>query len=329
MLLKDVRVASPQRHRLLTLFPLVDPGGRSLPYRLLGEALEEGTLRIEEVSEEGSVPELLARNEGHEDVLVLDGRQLEGAKQNRMTNRSLLLPAKTDTRIPVSCMEQGRWHRRRRGFRGRADHAPPGVRRRVREAEAAAGARREAPRDRPAGGPRARRASAQSGVWESIARLSVRTGVRSDTGALDELFDGRRGELEEGARGFPRLAGQVGMVAAVDGRVVGLDLLGAAGLHARLHRSLVRGYLFEALAAEGRRERVNGAGGDRAWPGRDEALAFLVMVAQARRAEADPVGRGSYLVLSGSAVGGELRHGEQAGTRRERLIHLSAFPVEA
>lgn len=351
MLLKDVRVESPQRHRLLTLFPLVDPAGRSLSYRLLAEALEAGTLRIEEVSEEGSVPELLARNEGHRDVLVLDGQQLVGAKQNRMTGRSLLLPAKTDTRIPVSCMERGRWHRRSRGFRESPDHAPPEVRRRVRETEARSvgssprreGSARRRSADRGQGGREARRGgprAAQSAVWSSIDELSARSGVRSDTGALDHLFDGRRDELESGARGFPRLAGQVGVVAAVDGRVVGMDLLGAAGLHARLHRRLVRGYLFEALAAEKRGgDGVDGAG-ERAWPGRDAALKFLIMVAQARRDEADPVGRGTYRVLSGTAVGGELRDEAETGARDGprsgprpgghggRLVHLSAFPGE-
>ena len=346
MLFRDVRVEAPQRHRLLTLFPVVDPGGRSLPHRLLSEALEEGTLRIEEVSEEGSVPELMACNEGHRDVLVLDGEQLRGAKQNRMTNRTLLLPAKSKTRIPVSCMEQGRWHRRRRGFEGAPDHAPPAVRRRVRDAEAASAAGGPGPqgrgrpdRARPEERSRERearrsRAYAQSDVWSSIADLSVRSGVRSDTGALDHLFEGRRDELEEGARGFPRMAGQVGLVAAVGDRVVGMDLLGAAGVHARHHERLVRGYLFEALAAEGRVGKGSGNGdGDgaekgRGWPGRDAALSFLIMVAQARRTETDPVGRGTYRVLSGTAVGGELRHGAQRGTDRERLLHLSAFPVE-
>lgn len=357
MLLKDVRVESPHRHRLLTLFPLVDPAGRSLPCRLLSEALEEGTLRIEEVSEEGSVPELLARNEGHRDVLVLDGQQLVGAKQNRMTGRSLLLPAKTDTRIPVSCMERGRWHRRSRGFREAPDHAPPEVRRRVREAEArsvGSNPRREGEARRRGTDPRrgtaardgereargGRPRTAQSAVWSSIDELSARSGVRSDTGALDHLFDGRRDELEAGVRGFPRLAGQVGVVAAVGDRVVGMDLLGAAGLHARLHRRLIRGYLFEALAAEKRDGSGDDGAGERAWPGRDAALKFLILVAQARRDEVDPVGRGTYRVLSGTALGGELRDdarddardGSRSGARPAgrggRLAHLSAFPGE-
>lgn len=63
-------------------------------------------------------------------------------------------------------------------------------------------------------------------------------------------------------------------------------------------------------------------------PNRDAALTFRVMVARARRSEADPVGRGTYRVRSGTALGGELRHGGQPDTRRERLVHLAAFPVE-
>ena len=46
---------------------------------------------VEEVSEGGSVPDLLVDNKGAARVLFLEGEELIGAKQNRMTNRSILL----------------------------------------------------------------------------------------------------------------------------------------------------------------------------------------------------------------------------------------------
>ena len=64
-----------------------------------------GTLQVTEVDESGSVPELLATNTGDEMVLLLDGEELVGAKQNRILNITLLAPAMQDTVIPVSCVE--------------------------------------------------------------------------------------------------------------------------------------------------------------------------------------------------------------------------------
>ena len=47
-------------------------------------------------------------------LLLLDGEELIGAKQNRILNTTVLVAAHTEVTIPVSCVEQGRW-----GYRGR------------------------------------------------------------------------------------------------------------------------------------------------------------------------------------------------------------------
>jgi hypothetical protein len=42
-------------------------------------------------------------------VLLLDGEELAGAKQNRVLNTTILLPEKSETVVPVSCTEANRW----------------------------------------------------------------------------------------------------------------------------------------------------------------------------------------------------------------------------
>jgi len=62
-LLAHVRLGDPQSHAGLTMFPLLDGGGREPPYLALRQALALGTVAIEEVSEAGSVPNLAVRND--------------------------------------------------------------------------------------------------------------------------------------------------------------------------------------------------------------------------------------------------------------------------
>ena len=93
----------------VTVLP-VFPGRNGGPvYRTLKEALQQGTLTISEVTDGGSVPELKVINKGDMPVLLLDGEELAGAKQNRVLNTTILLDVNSETTIPVSCTEHGRW----------------------------------------------------------------------------------------------------------------------------------------------------------------------------------------------------------------------------
>ena len=87
-------------HLNLTLVPLRGAGHGRLDYILSEEAIEGGMLTVTEVSESGSVPELLAENKSEKMILLLDGEELVGAKQNRILNTTVLLRAKSKTRIP-------------------------------------------------------------------------------------------------------------------------------------------------------------------------------------------------------------------------------------
>src|SRR5579862_4784893 len=108
-LLQVIQLGEPQVHKGITIVPLVAPTAGTFQYSALGEALSGGDLAITEVSNAGSVPELLVVNRANQPVLLIDGEELAGAKQNRVLNTSILLKETSETKIPVSCTEQGRW----------------------------------------------------------------------------------------------------------------------------------------------------------------------------------------------------------------------------
>ena len=98
-----------QGFKNLHIIPLFTKGEEGPVYLTLKEALEKRLLVVTEVSAQASVPELKVINNADVPVLLLDGEELAGAKQNRVLNTSILVKEKSELIIPVSYTEQGRW----------------------------------------------------------------------------------------------------------------------------------------------------------------------------------------------------------------------------
>ena len=298
----NISLGIPQQHDRLTIYPLIARDALELPFHLMADALDQGVLRISEV-DSGVVGELLAINSGSTPILILDGEQLIGAKQNRTTNRSILLAAGSETRLPVSCMEQGRWHNESTHFKSSRHGSPSDVRRKAREVEV-----RHA--DTPQGAAPEVLSSAQGEVWGAIRQKFAQFGDSSPTSDLGQLYTRREHDLTADAAAFPAMDGQVGLLAFVADAPLGLDLIGCRGLYAKLHDRLLRGYLMDALSSRA----PNGVIAPEA-PQR-----YLNSVAAARRVPTRTVGTGSYAVVSGRVIGGEL-------SADGEVVHLSAFPA--
>jgi hypothetical protein len=105
----EAKIGRKQSYRNLSIYPLLSGYTTGLEYITLDEALVENLIEVVEVSEEGAVPELKVVNKSPCMILILDGEELVGAKQNRIVNSTILVEGKSNTLIPVSCVEQGRW----------------------------------------------------------------------------------------------------------------------------------------------------------------------------------------------------------------------------
>ena len=329
----DASLGPAQHHENLTIFPVLADRDRELPYGLMADALSMGILTIGEKNG-GHVPLLLATNTGIHPILILDGEQLIGAKQNRMTNRSIILAPNSITEIPVSCMEQGRWHHEGDKFAPAPQHAPTKVRRKARETEARASYAAEAQ------GPGVRSSyrdlsSAQSEVWDEIRTLGTKLGGTSSTGALDSIYAGRLEEMKSWKKAFPLLPHQIGLLALVGDAVLGMDAIGSPSLYGNVHDRMLTGYIMDAM--EGRKEgpredrgkslqenRGEGPLEDRSppiWPSlTTSAERFIEDISAAERTPSESVGIGEYRILRRRVLGGEL-------VNDGHLVHVSAFPT--
>lgn len=294
----SLRLGQIQTYRNLALHPLLADGTREPAYLTLAEALVTGGFRVEEVSFGGTVPELKVINKLARPVLMLDGEELVGAKQNRVLNLTVLVPAESELKIPVSCVEAGRWQHMSDSFLA-ADRAQFARGRARKLAQVS-----ESLKDSGA------RYSQQSDVWDEISAKSARMAAHSPTGAMAAIYEHSRGSLDDFVRALPPRQGQVGAVFSIGGQVAGLDAFECAATYARVAAKLLRSYAVDALEAP--------AG---TFANDDAAHAFMADVAESGVGRFKALGLGHDLRLEGLGLAGAAL--EHDG----RIVHLVTFPA--
>jgi len=290
--LDGLGIEEPVSHGPLHLFPLL--GGSSIEGELvlLDEALEQGASRVEELHEGGSVPELRVINEGILPVLILEGDELIGAKQNRVVNSSVLVAAGSELTLPVSCVERGRWSYRSRAFSSGTGSPHLALRR----------LKSRAVHDSLKRGRGHR--SDQGAVWEEVDRKASLHHASSPTHALQDsrshLSEKLAEELPEGTRGVAVALGE---------RLVLLEMLAGPRSFSKVSRKLLSGYAFEAL----------GPGQHHGIPDPSVVRDFIEAAAKAPHEEHPAVGSGRDVRFEVNGVSGYALVGQ------EGVLHAAVF----
>lgn len=219
-------------HRALTVFPLSGVRHGHLAYTPLRDAVAKKTLHIAEM-ESANVGTLQARNTSMLPVLIVNGQELVGGKQNRIINSTVLVPP-GGTTLPVSCVEQARWSAPQSAFAPH-DALYPALRAET-MIQVAASLRQTGTH-----------ASDQGAIWSNIGARQLDEEITSPTGAMADLYDRKRDDLAAFERAIPYPDGAVGMVTAIGGRVTGLELFDAPATMAALWRTFVRAAALDAL----------------------------------------------------------------------------------
>ena len=204
-------------------------------YLILREAFEAGFLQVSEVSESGSVPELVVRNTGKLPILILDGEELAGAKQNRVVNTSILVPPEAKIVVPVSCTESGRWSYRSAHFSDSDVMMSRNIR-----AKKARSVSESLERS-------SEFSSNQGEVWEEIRMEARACGVESPTGAMKDTHERHRGSMGKYNEAFQLVDGQTGCLVFLRGEAAGCELLSRPEKYAMLHQKIIGSYAMDAL----------------------------------------------------------------------------------
>ncbi len=237
----EVRVGQLLHSEGLTVFSLVPErllfpeDENHLNYVLAQDAMASGNVTISEVSELGVVCNLLVENASDNQVLIVEGEELRGAKQNRMVNISIMVAPRGTATIPVTCTERRRWrYGGSRDFAAGA-HCPPTMRYLL-----------KIPRLMPAMGRHGIR-SRQVSMWHEIRRKHDALGVLSQTGNLSDAVETHRQKVDELRTRLPYSEGASGIAVAVGSSVVSIDLFNKPTTLARMWDRFVLGIAMDAL----------------------------------------------------------------------------------
>jgi hypothetical protein len=296
--LSDLSVNEPISWRRVRIIPLMVQTTAKLEYLTLDDAASETLITVEESSAAGSVPELQVRNRAKSRVLIPEGSTLIGAKQNRVVNLSVMIAPESVTRIPVSCVERGRW-------RFLSPHFAAG-------SFADGPLRAKMCSDATASLKRSGKVQVDQGkVWSHVDSMLQGAGACSPTAAYHALYEKWQSELEDYEARLRVPENASGVAVEVDGLLQTVDLFDKPSTLHKLWPRLVKSYLLTALYSgvpQGTKTNVKG---------------FLERILSSQGESYEPVGVGTTIRLTNAeAVGAAL-------VCEGQLVHLAVFAAGA
>lgn len=220
----------------LSIVQLFVPGGSLCDFLSGTKALATGQIEISEVSQAGSVNNLKVINKSNKPVFFSDGDILQGAKQNRVLNTSVLLAPNSETIIPVSCVEAGRWKHNSQLF-AQTSHVASAS---LRAVKAHAVSHNFMASAEPT------YQSDQSAVWDMVAAEHTKLGEVTSSNCLSEIYDKKMPELDKQIDGLRHLEGANAVGIVLRGKIISVDIFARPDLLSEYLPKLVRGALVDS-----------------------------------------------------------------------------------
>jgi hypothetical protein len=294
-----LKLGRKQCYKNLTVFALLSDYDADCDYLTLDEALTDDLIDVVEKDEGGSVPELKVVNRSGRMVLILDGEELVGAKQNRIVNTTILIAGKTTTVIPVSCVEQGRWSYKSDKFY--SEKRLMSSKLRSKKADQVKYSLKNS----------GNFSSDQSAIWDDVSELAFDLDAESPSMAMSEIYRKEAPSIQKYVEHFDLTDSQVGAVFLINGKVAGMDCFGKPETFSKVFKKLVESYALDAIDSfeKGQAFKVT----------KSEAGKFLEASSECRVEVHQSVGLGTDCRLdSDQSTGFALAHDKQ-------ILHMSLF----
>lgn len=296
--LENIKAGKIETAGNLGIAPLKSPLKSAVKYLLLNEALETGKIVITESSQHGSVGTLQA--DVAETVLVLDGDELKGAKQNRLVTTSILLEPGKGILLPVNCTEQGRWAYTSNRFSSR-HHSSSRMR-----AENEIAVRQSLKEKRGFAGDQQR-------TWQNVNAMHCDMGVASPTRAAEDAYVQVEREERENIAALAAPKKSNGVI-AMCGDFMCIDAFANEETIAKIWDRLIRSYAVDARRAR-KPKKMNAKNAS--------GLINGVLDGNTEASEHESIGAGTDVrIVTPTSVGHALVHNDE-------VIHLALFEKPA
>jgi hypothetical protein len=232
-----------QQFNALSVLQFSTDDSDSLDYISGSKAIKENNVKVSEESESGSVNTLVVENFLDRLVFFSDGDILSGAKQNRILNISILLPAKSRSLVPVSCIERGRWSYRTSAFNYVNYHAYKDLR----------ATKAKSVSDNLKKGKKFE--SNQRKVWQEVSNIYYDCFDSSPTDNLSDLYEKKSLDINEYIRHFQNVEGSNGIAFFINKRIQSVDIFGRNDIYIDYFQKLLKGIGLSALSLKTNNEK--------------------------------------------------------------------------
>jgi hypothetical protein len=233
-----MKLGEVQRCDAMSVIPIFTTQSDGLEYLTLSDAVRNKRINVSEVSESGVVSKVKVTNEETQPLLLVEGEEIEGAKQNRIINATFLAEGEKETFIPVTCVEQGRWSSKPGKFYAYNNMLPLFMREKVKKMVHASLH------------SRGMRHADQGGVWQEVAYCHATHDINSPTMALRDVYVKEKKTLDKYLAEFHLHPMQKGMIVLFNGKVAGIDYFSQDKAFTQSFSKLIRSYALEAKLME-------------------------------------------------------------------------------
>ena len=243
--LNEILIENSRSHKNLTVFPLIGRNNLS-DLTTFHQAINDESLEVSEISDQGSVPSLNVHNKNLTPVFIIDGQTItdKKLKQNRIITVSTLIPETSTMKLSVLCSERGRWSRTNREFASRDSSMFAKARFSKMEtmSQRANGSSNES-YDKSAD---------QQQTWEQINRKFSSFNDYSSSESMQDIYKNKENILAEFEKELTMPENAVGCIFAIGNRVLGFELFSSHQLFADLYPQLLKSYALDAIERKNR-----------------------------------------------------------------------------
>jgi hypothetical protein len=231
----ETKILSFQKKECLSVLQFSTSNQNTFNYVSGDSAIKDKLIEIKEINEAGSVNNIFVINNSGEFVFLSDGDVLIGAKQNRVLNTSVLLAPNSKTNIPVSCVEQGRWHHTSSTFNN-SDYNIPLVMRSSKSRDIYESLK-----------SKKTFAAVQGRIWEDVERYSRENQINSNTSNLGDLYNEKSNEYNSFVSEFKLTPNANGLAIFIRKDLVSIEVFNRTDIFQTYFPKILKGSTVEAF----------------------------------------------------------------------------------